>query len=73
MQIRCYHCSKPFALNKEEIHAALDHVTTQDLSHYDAHCPHCGRVNRVSRKDLQRAAPDWKQPAASRPESTIDG
>lgn len=74
MQIRCYHCNKPFALNKDAIHAALDQVVPQDLSHYDAHCPHCGRVNRVSRKDLQRSAPEWKQPAPeSDPGSTAHG
>lgn len=60
MQIRCYNCNKPFALNRETVHTALDHVTAQNLSHYDAACPHCRRVNRVARRDLQRAAPDWK-------------
>jgi hypothetical protein len=67
MQIRCYNCNKPFALNREVIHAALDHVTTENLSHYDAACPHCRRVNRVARRDLQRAAPDWKP--ADQPEA----
>jgi phage FluMu protein Com len=69
MQIRCYHCSKPFALNKEAIHAALDAVTAQDLSHFNAQCPHCRKVNRVSRQELLRAAPDWQPPA---PEKSVD-
>lgn len=60
MQIRCYNCHKPFAIGKQETHAALDMVESQHLSHYDAPCPHCRRVNRVSRQDLERAAPDWK-------------
>jgi phage FluMu protein Com len=64
MQIRCYHCHKPFALGKETIHAALDEITTQGLSHYDAHCPHCRRANRVSRPELIRAAPEWRKQAA---------
>lgn len=64
MQILCYHCHKPYALNKETIHSALDHITTENLSHFDAPCPHCRRVNRVSQKELQRAAPDWKQKAS---------
>jgi phage FluMu protein Com len=59
MQIRCYHCHKPFAMGKEAVHLALDEMTSGDLSHYNAHCPHCGRVNRVSRQDLMRSAPDW--------------
>jgi phage FluMu protein Com len=62
MQIRCYNCHRPFALNKEAIHAALDLLVEQDLSHYNAHCPHCSKVNRVSRKELQRAAPNWQPP-----------
>jgi phage FluMu protein Com len=60
MQIRCFHCNKPFALGKEAIHAALDTLTSQDLSHYNAPCPHCRRMNRISRNQLIRAAPDWK-------------
>lgn len=60
MQIRCVNCNKPFALNKEIIHAALDRVSSENLSHYDTVCPHCRRVNRVSKQELQRAAPDWQ-------------
>jgi phage FluMu protein Com len=60
MQIRCYHCQKPFALNKEMVHAALDLIADQKLSHYDAHCPHCRRVNRVSKTELIRAAPGYE-------------
>lgn len=63
MQIRCYHCHKPFAIGKQEAHSALDIMASQNLSHYDASCPHCRRINRVSRQELERAAPDWK-PAA---------
>ncbi len=59
MQIRCFHCHRPFALNKEAIHAALEIVTAENLNHYNATCPHCRRVNRISRDELLRAAPDW--------------
>jgi phage FluMu protein Com len=63
MQIRCYHCHKPFALGKEAVHAALELITTSDMNHFNAPCPHCRRVNRISRQELLRAAPDWqKQP-----------
>lgn len=61
MQIRCFHCHKPYALGKEEIQAALDYLNGQDLNHYNAPCPHCRRVNRVSKKDLQRFAPETKE------------
>jgi len=67
MQIRCYHCHKPFALGKETVHQALDQMVEQELGHYNAQCPHCRRVNRVSRDELLRAAPDWKAP---KPEDT---
>ena len=70
MQIRCHNCHKPFALKRETVHAALDLMTSQEMSHYDAPCPHCRRVNRVSRDELQRAAPDWKKPSA---EKVVDG
>ncbi|MEW5871270.1 MAG: hypothetical protein AB1894_18505 [Chloroflexota bacterium] len=62
MQIRCQNCHKPFALNKEEMHIALEQMAAENLSHYNASCPHCRRVNHISAKELMRAAPDWKKP-----------
>ena len=59
MQIRCSHCHKPYAMNKEAVHAALNEMTEQGLNHYNAICPHCRRVNHVSRDELMRAAPGW--------------
>jgi hypothetical protein len=64
MQIRCSNCHRPFALGKEAVHAALDIVTAEELSHYNAYCPHCRRANRISKDELRRAAPDWEQSAA---------
>lgn len=61
MQIRCQQCHKPFALGKEALHAALDQVMEEDLTHFNAFCPHCRRANRISRDELARAAPEWKQ------------
>jgi phage FluMu protein Com len=60
MQIRCTSCHKPFAISKETVHAALDAIHAEDLNHYNAQCPHCRRTNRLSPKELQRAAPDWQ-------------
>ncbi len=62
MQIRCQNCHKPYAIGKEEVHAALDLMAAQDLHHYDTQCPHCRRANHVSHDELLRAAPDWKKP-----------
>jgi len=71
MQIRCYHCHKPFAMNKEAVHFALDTMTASGLGHYNATCPHCRRSNRVSKDELIRAAPDWS-PEKSQEESAAD-
>jgi hypothetical protein len=59
MQIHCYHCHKPFALGKEEVHQALNTLHDQNLHHYNAYCPHCRRANRISQEELLRSAPDW--------------
>lgn len=59
MQLRCYHCHKPFAISQEQIHLTLDELTEKELHHYNAVCPHCRRTNRVSQKELFRAAPEW--------------
>lgn len=64
MQIRCTNCHRPFAIGKETVYAALDMIHTEDLNHYNAQCPHCRRANRLSPKQLKRAAPDW-QPGQS--------
>jgi phage FluMu protein Com len=60
MQIRCQNCHKPFAIGKDEVHLALDTISSQGLHHYNAQCPHCRRANRVSKDELLRSAPDWK-------------
>lgn len=69
MQIRCTNCHKPFAISKETVLAVLDAIYTDDLNHYNAQCPHCRRANRLSPKELKRAAPDW-QPGQSSAEQT---
>ncbi len=61
MQIRCQHCHRPFGLDKTIVHAALDQMASEHQAHYDVHCPHCGKSNHVSKIELQRAAPDWKE------------
>ena len=59
MQIRCTHCHKPYALNKDMIHNALDQLHSENQNYYNAPCPHCRRTNRVSLQELKRAAPGW--------------
>lgn len=60
MQVHCQNCHRPFAIGKSGVHDALDLLTRDELIHYNAYCPHCRRANRVSKKELLRAAPDWE-------------
>jgi phage FluMu protein Com len=59
MQIRCSNCHRPYALSKEMVNLALNTIHEQNMNHFNAQCPHCRRVNRVSQQELLRAAPDW--------------
>ena len=72
MQIRCYNCHKPYGLSKDAVYTALDIMKEQNLAHYNAACPHCAKVNKVSHKDLLRAAPDWGKPAPTEVEVDPD-
>lgn len=62
MQINCQYCHKPYGLSKEIIFQALDQLSIAGQSHYNAVCPHCGRMNKVGKSALMRSAPDWVKP-----------
>jgi phage FluMu protein Com len=64
MQLRCNRCQRPFAISRAAIYTAIQEVMANDLNHYNASCPHCRRVNRISRQELLRAAPDWEKQIA---------
>jgi phage FluMu protein Com len=57
MQIHCYNCHKPFAIGKDAVSAALEQISGGEIHHLDVPCPHCRRVNRVSKDELARFAP----------------
>lgn len=59
MQIRCYKCHTPFDFKKDEIHAALNEITTEGHKYYNVHCPRCRRANKLPKKQLRRWAPTW--------------
>jgi hypothetical protein len=61
MNLRCMYCQTMFALSREEMVAALQTMEAEDLTHYDAHCPKCRRANRVERKKLELANPNWQE------------
>ena len=60
MQLRCTYCQTMFALSREEMLAALEHMEENNQIYYDAHCPKCRRANRVERARMERFFPDWK-------------
>ena len=67
MNLTCFYCQTPFTLSMEQKVAALRKMYAEDLHHYDAHCPRCGRANAISRERLEMFTPGWeeaiKQPA----------
>jgi hypothetical protein len=67
MQINCYSCHNHFTLRREEVHAALNEMVSEDLSYHNAVCPRCGKANKVSMKQLKRWAPRWEPSSAGEP------
>lgn len=61
MNLRCMYCQTMFAIGREEMIVALQTMEAENLSHYDAHCPKCRRANRVERKKLELANPNWQE------------
>jgi hypothetical protein len=61
MQLRCTYCQTMFAISRDDMLAALEHMEENKLIYHDAHCPKCRRANRVERLRMERFFPDWKQ------------
>ena len=53
MNLTCSYCQTPFTLGMAEKVAALQRMHAENLNHYDARCPRCGRANAVSRERLE--------------------
>ena len=73
MNLTCQYCQTPFTLGMAEKVAALQKMHAENMHHYDAHCPRCGRANPVSRQRLEMFTPGWQEaikPAASEPALT---
>lgn len=66
MQVRCAHCSRPYSVTKEEVHAFLDQMTAEGLKYQNSFCPHCGKRNNHTKKQLQTAEPGWR-PSQDKP------
>jgi hypothetical protein len=61
MNIRCAFCQTPYTLSRVAMLDALQEVDSQNLSHYDAHCPRCRRATRIPRQRLEMAMPNWRE------------
>src|SRR5690349_114329 len=60
MNIRCAFCQTPYTLSRVAMLDALQEVDSQNLTHYDAHCPRCRRATRIPRQRLETAMPNWR-------------
>ena len=60
MNIRCAFCQTPYTLSRVAMLDALQEVDSQNLTHYDAHCPRCRRATRIPRQRLELAMPNWR-------------
>ena len=61
MNIRCSFCQTPYTLSRVAMLDALQEVDSQNLTHYDAHCPRCRRATRILRQRLEMAMPNWRE------------
>jgi len=61
MQVHCTYCQTMFAISRDEMLAALQHMEQHSQKYYDAHCPKCRRANRVEGKRIEVFFPDWKK------------
>jgi len=61
MNLRCMYCQTMFGVSREVMLVGLQTMEADKLTHYDVHCPKCRRANRVERKKLELANPNWKE------------
>jgi len=61
MNLRCSYCQTPFTIGRAQMLAALQHMSAENLHHYDAHCPRCRKANSVARQRMEALFPNWQQ------------
>ena len=61
MNVTCFYDQTPFTLSMEEKVSALRKMHAENLHHYDARCPRCGRANAISRERLEMFTPGWEE------------
>ena len=61
MNLRCMYCQNMFGISRESMLIALQTMEAENLDYFEFHCPKCRRANRVERKKLERANPNWQE------------
>ena len=61
MNLRCMYCQTMFGVSRDVMLVGLQTMEAEKLDHYDVHCPKCRRANRVERKKLEMANPNWQE------------
>jgi len=61
MNMRCMYCQTMFGVSRETMLIGLQAMEAEKLTHYDVFCPKCRRANRVERKKLELANPNWQE------------
>jgi hypothetical protein len=50
-----------FGVSRDVMLVGLQTMEAEKLDHYDVYCPKCRRANRVERKKLEMANPNWQE------------
>ena len=61
MNLRCMYCQTMFGISRESMLIALQTMEAENLDYFEFHCPKCRRANRVERKKLAIANPNWQE------------
>lgn len=61
MNLRCMYCQTMFGVSRDVMLVGLQTMEAEKLTHYDIYCPKCRRANRVERKKLEMANPNWQE------------
>ena len=61
MNLRCMYCQTMFGISRENMLVALQTMEAENLDHFEFHCPKCRRANRVEKKKLELANPNWQE------------
>ena len=61
MNLRCMYSQTMFGVSRDVMLVGLQTMEAEKLTHYDIYCPKCRRANRVERRKLELANPNWQE------------